>query len=237
MPPTPSRNLLPLLPLAFALALPAACSAPTPPVPEEAATRTERTAPPAAATTPAAPSAAAPVAVPQAATDSRPDQKPSPGVKWADATIPAGTAIVAALQTRIDSGSAQSGSIVRAVTDAAVVVGDLEALPAGSTFDGFIGQVIPANEKGEGGGTVALRWRLVRTPVGSAAAIKAEVVAAEAASGGSPGLTIAGPEPVVEGSFGGTVLAAGVKGEELVLERGTRLTLVLSDPVPIKVRL
>jgi hypothetical protein len=116
-------------------------------------------------------------------------------------------------------------------------VGDLEPLPAGSTFDGIIGQVIPANEGGESGGTIAIRWRLVRTPVLSAAALKAEVVAAEAAPGGSPGLIIAGPETLVEGSSGGTVLAAGVKGEELLLERGTRLTLVLSDPVPIKVRL
>jgi hypothetical protein len=33
------------------------------------------------------------------------------------------------------------------------------------------------------------------------------------------------------------VIAAGAKGEELVLEKGTRLTLLLTDPVPIKVRL
>jgi len=97
--------------------------------------------------------------------------------------------------------------------------------------------VIPANEGQESGGTIAIRWRLVRTPVSAAAALKAEVVAAEAAPGGTPGLTVAGPETVVEGGFGGTVLAAGVKGEELLLERGSRLTLVLSDPVPIKVRL
>ncbi len=222
-----------LLP-AFVLALAAGCSSPPP---AGVAAPDEGTPPASAATGPGGPQAAAPTAVPQASPGSRPDQKPSPGLKWADATIPAGTSIVVGLQERIDSGSARSGAIVRAVTEAPVVVGEIEALPSGSTFDGFIGQVIPANEEGESGGTVALRWRLVRTPVGSAAAVKVEIVAAEPAPGGSPGLTVAGPEAVVEGVSGGTVLAAGVKGEELVLDKGTRLTLVLSDPVPIKVRL
>ena len=234
MPPERPHYLTLLLLLAIVLALPAGCSSPPP---DEVATPDEGTSPASEAMASAEPRAAVPAAVPQASSDTRPDQKPSPGAKWADATIPAGTSIVVGLQERIDSGSARSGAIVRAVTDAPVVVGEIEALPSGSTFDGFIGQVIPANEEGGSGGTVALRWRLVRTPVGSAAAVKVEIVAAEPAPGGSPGLTVAGLEAVADGISGGTVLAAGVKGEELVLERGTRLTLVLSDPVPIKVRL
>ena len=240
MPHIPSRSLMPLLPLALVLVLPGGCSAPpshTPPAADESAGEVGTPAASAAAATPARPSAVAPDAVPQDGVAGQPDQKPPPGAKWGDATIPAGREIVAVLQEKLDSGTARTGAIVRAVTDAPVRVGEVEVLPAGSTFDGLLGQVIPAAEGKVNGGTIALRWKLVRTPVGSAAPLKAEVGGVAAAPGGSPGLSIAGPEPIVEGSFGGTVLAAGAQGEELILARGTRLTLVMSEAVPIKVRL
>jgi len=235
----PHRSFrLPMPMLALVLILLPGCSTPPSETSDDAAGPVDRPAATAATTAPVEPQAAATIPQqPAGVENARPDQKPSPGAQWGDATIPAGTTIMAMLQKRIDSGSAKSGTIVRAVTDAPVKVGDVEVLPAGSTFDGLLGQVIPANEGATLGGTIALRWRLVRTPVGSAAPLEAEVSVAVAAPGGSAGLTIAGPEAVAEGTSGGTILAAGAKGEELVLEKGTRLTLVLSDAVPIKVRL
>lgn len=236
MPHVPSRSLMPLLPLALALVLTGGCSAPpspTSPAAAGAAGQVETTTSSAATAAPEA----APDAAPQDGVVVQPDQRPSPGVEWGDATIPAGREIVAILQETIDSGTARTGTIVRAVTDAPVRVGEVVVLPRGSTFDGLLGQVIPAAEGLERGGTIALRWKLVRTPVGTAAPLKAAVGAAAAAPGGSAGLSVAGPEPVVEGNFGGTVLAAGARGEELILAKGTRLTIVLSEAVPIKVRL
>lgn len=243
MPYAPSRNLLPRLSPCLALALALACSSPPPETSPPASAGAADAAAgqagerPVTASASTAPTPAEPPAVPPDTADLKPDKKPPPGAKWGDATIPAGAEIVALLQERLDSGSARTGAIVRARTEAPFSVGDVVVLPAGSMFDGLLGQIIPANEGKETGGTIALRWRLVRTPVGTAAALKARVKSAEAAPGGSAGLSIAGAEAVVEGGSGGTVLAAGTRGEELILEKGTRLTLVMSEPVPIKVRL
>jgi hypothetical protein len=221
--------VLPIL-LAVASLASAGCSAPPP---DNAAIPADRPAAPAAA---GQPQAAAPATAPDIDPDYRPDEKPAPGGRWTDVTIPQGTSIGASLQAGIGSDSSRSGAIVRAVTDVPLRVGELEALPASSVFEGFIGQVIPAVEGAESGGTVALRFRLVRTPVGTAAIVQARVTEVKPAPGGAEGVIVAGDESVADGIAGGTVLAAGEKGRELMLGSGTRLTLVLSNDVPIKVR-
>ncbi len=174
--------------------------------------------PPAAPATPPAESAT-PLATPAAADRLVPDTRPSPNIQWADATVPKGTVMRLVLAQRVSSTSSRSGTIFRSRLVEPVRAGSQVVLPEGSVFEGFIGEVTPAAQGGEQGGSIELRFRLVSTPIGTGAGVVLDLT------------EVAGATVV-----GRSTVSAGESGRELERDEGTECMIVLAQPIDIKVR-
>ena len=174
--------------------------------------------PPASPATPPSESAT-PLAIPTAGDRLVPDTRPSPNLQWADATVPEGRVMRVVLAQRLSSTSSRSGTIFQSRLTEPVRAGSQVVLPEGSIFEGFIGEVTPAARGGEQGGSIELRFRLVKTPVGTGASVDLDLT------------EVAGANVV-----GRSTVSAGERGRELELDEGTECTIVLAQPLDIKVR-
>jgi len=164
-------------------------------------------------------------------------------------TIPAGTALSVTLLTAVASDSSQVEDPVKGSLAKAVTVGGVRALPAGTQI---LGSVIEAEESGrvKGKASVAVRFnRLVvdgETVQVQTAAVRREA-AADTKSDVKKGGLGAGAGAIVGGVLGGgkgaaigaiaggagTVLAT--KGKEVEILSGTAITVLMQDPIAVRV--
>ena len=123
-----------------------------------------------------------------------PDTKPAPPIRWADATVPAGTRIELTLPATAGGEPPRVGDRLQARVATGVIAGSLLAIPEGSIVEGVVTAVTPGRPP-----TVA--FRVVSTPTAASAAIAAHAVPASPTSGpprgpGETPLTIVLDQPV-----------------------------------------
>ncbi len=156
-----------------------------------------------------------------------PDTKPVPPVHWIEATVPKGTPIQLSLIDNLTSGMSRKGEAFRALVTEAIVIDGIVAVPSGSNVVGVVSEVVPGTAGSQGrGGTLVLQFNRIDTPTGARASLKARL--SELKPVRSPAILVGGGAP-------GTV-AAGAKGREVVIGSDTPLTLVLEEPLHIKVK-
>lgn len=172
----------------------------------------------------------------------------SRGTDEVELTIPAGTTIVAALETTVSTGQADVGDRVTLRIAEPVIVGDL-AVPEGGTIGG---EVTHAKGGGRIAGAPELTLRFTRLSVNgsdqpfvaepfrvrgrSDAKESALQIGGGAVAGGVVG-AIAGD--VVKGAVVGAVIGTGVaiatEGDHIVLPAGQKLRVRVSEPVTVRV--
>jgi hypothetical protein len=170
-------------------------------------------------------------------------------------TIPAGTRLAIALDTSIGSATSRVEQPVHAHLTRAIVVAGETALGVGTTVDGVVTDAT-RSAKVKGRAHVAVRfdslsprgqddrYTIETTPVGrSAQATKkkdALTIGAPAAGGALIGGLIGGRKgaligTAVGGGTGGAVVLS-TRGKEVLLPKGSVLTLRLSQPLTMRVK-
>jgi len=170
-------------------------------------------------------------------------------------TVPQATQLKVKLNDALDSGTSQAGDHFQAMLVEPIVVGDRVVLPAGSTIEGTVSEVVPA-KKGikESGGALTLSFDRVTTPSGATAAMsagisqvakstkkKAGTIGGSAAGGALLGKILgkstkdAAVGAIIGGAIG-TGIAAGTKGTEMKLEAGTELIVSLQEPLTVHLK-
>ena len=181
---------------------------------------------------------------------------PAPPVpETVSVTVPQATQLKVKLDDALDSGTSQAGDHFQATLVDPVVIGDRVALPAGSTIEGTVSEVIPA-KKGlkESGGALTLSFDRVTTPSGETAAMRAGIsqvakstkkkagtIGGSAAGGALLGKILgksskdAAVGAIIGGAIG-TGIAAGTKGTEMKMEAGTELAVSLQAPLTVHLK-
>ena len=206
---------------------------------------------------PPAADAGASAAPPPAASSTAPPRAPAPAPRVARLTVPSGTEVHMTLASPISSATSQVGDPINGTTTSAIIVGDQVAIPAGSTVQGRVTAVDPATKGlkiSEKGGSVALSFTKVTTPVGDSAAMSgsltklagsggktAGIIGGSVAGGAILGKIIGGHTKdaaigAVVGGGIGTGIAAGTKGKEVKIPAGTNLAITLDQPLTIAQR-
>jgi hypothetical protein len=212
--------------------------------PSTAASTPESTAAPAAtagSNDPARPAAAAPA--------------PAPAPVWREVTIPAGTNLPVVLDSAVGSETSQVEEAVTAHLSRSITIGEVTALPEGSRVSGVVTAATRA-AKVKGRAHVAMRFTSV-TPRGdderyniqtaavarTAAATKKDdalKIGAPAAGGAIIGAIVGGKKGAAIGTAvgggAGTGVVLSTRGKEVLLPKGSALTLRLSEPVTIRVK-
>jgi len=167
-----------------------------------------------------------------------------------EGTIPAGTRVIAALQTTISTKSSEVGQRFSLVTKAPIRLTETADLPEGAVIQGQV-------THSEGGGRIAgapeltLRFTQLETG-GRSYPISAEPFrvrgkndALESAAEIGGGAVVGGvvgaiAGKTVEGAVIGAVLGTGVavatKGNQITLPPGTKLRVTIAEPVSVKYR-
>jgi len=159
-----------------------------------------------------------------------PDSRIITATVWKDVTVPAGTRLELKLQTPLDSESSKVNTVFGAGLEQAIEVDGSAALPKGSIVEGIVKEATPAASGGASGGILSVGIRQVRTPAGTGAVLSARV--AEAGPAAKPLARIAPGRTIAESG----VLSAGAPSKPLSLPGGTRLAIVLDQPLTIKVK-
>jgi hypothetical protein len=246
------------LALAVALAFPACTQQDTQTAaPEEQGTQVSANEVPAPAPEPA-PAPAQPAPSRPSAPVNRPPSTtppPAPVPQTVTYTVPESSALKVRLEQALNSGTSQVGDEFQATLVDAVIVGDRVVLPAGSTIQGTVAEVVPAS-KGikESGGSMHLSFDGITTPEGNSApmsaafsqmakstAKKAGTIGGAAAGGALLGKVLGGSTKdaaigAVVGGAIGTGVAAGTKGSELKLDAGSEMTITLTQPLSMKLK-
>lgn len=162
-----------------------------------------------------------------------PDTKPAPTARWEDSLVPAGTTIPLVLLGRLDSASSRTGDMFQARVTHAVLVGDFVAIPSDSVVHGLISAVVPAKEGQEEGGRLTVSFRSVSTPTGAGAEIRATLSGIGKGGAGKNAAVLAGAGA---GRTAGSVITAGARGRDVILEENTAVSITLDQPISIKVR-
>jgi hypothetical protein len=168
--------------------------------------------------------------------------------------LAAGTNIVAALQSTVDTGKNHVGDkvVLRTVED--IQVGGTTVVPAGATLNGEVTHVDPAGRVA-GGAELTLRFTELVMPGGAMYAISVVPLRLEgkgdakesaieigggAVAGGIIGAILGGKDDIAKGAVVGAVVGTGVavatKGDQIVLPAGQKLRISLRDPVSIETK-
>lgn len=177
---------------------------------------------------------------------------PEPPVRHV--TVPEGTSLHMTLTSPVGSATSQVGDTITATTTAPIVIGDLVAIPAGSTVHGEVTNVDPATKGlkvSEKGGSIVLTFTKVTTPGGESSPMSGSLTSVASSKGKTAGIiggSAAGGALLgkllgkntkdaaigaVVGAGIGTGVAAGTKGKEVVIPAGTELAITLDQPVTI----
>jgi hypothetical protein len=156
-----------------------------------------------------------------------PDTKPVPEARWVEGTVPKGTPIKLTLIDTLTSLTNHKGDPFRALVPDAIMVDGTVTVPSGSNVLGVVTDVAPAATGAPGkGGMVALEFNRIETPTGASAPLKAklmEVVPRKSST-------------LLAAQVGAGAVVTGTQGREVVLMPTSRMTLVLEEPMRIKVR-
>jgi hypothetical protein len=190
-------------------------------------------------------------------TADRPSQdipKPKPAAPTTRVyTVPAGTELVTTLDQRLSTDDVKAGQTFTGRTTNAIVVDGKTMIPAGSTVRGEV--VVSSRAPNVGGkARMTLAFHDVVLPSGKTYALNAQSVALEGESttggdvekivGGAIGGAViggilGGKSGAAKGAAGGaavgTVIAVATKGNDIVLEPGTKLGVLLRTDIGIPV--
>ena len=217
-------------------------------------------------TAPESASAAKPETKPEPANaekpaQSKPEAKPKPAanVKVETKTIPAGTKLEIALANAVSSKDAQVGDKVEAKTTEALVVDGIVLAPEGSSIAGKVTDAMSASKSRDEkdrarlnlvfsslstiGGSQPIHGTLLggEKKAGSTTGRDAAIIVGSGAAGAVLGKVIgktgkATAAGGVVGAAAGMGVAAMQKGNEVSLPAGTKLTIVLENPVEVAVK-
>src|SRR5688572_11316313 len=170
------------------------------------------------------------------------------------AILAAGTDIVAALQSTVDTGKNHVGDKVNLRTLEDVRVNEMTVVPAGTTIKGEVTHVDPAGRVA-GGAELTLRFTELVMPGGTSYAIAAVPlrlvgkgdakesaieIGGGAVAGGIIGAVLGGSDDIAKGAAVGAVVGTGVavatKGDQIVLPAGQKMRVSLSEPVSIETK-
>jgi hypothetical protein len=254
----------------------AGCSPASPPAAGSAAPAAATPAAPAAPGTPATPAAAAPPAnsaaspapaAPGSATSpsppatataaSAPAQEPAaptaPAPTFREVTVPSGTRLSIELRTGVASDTSTVEETVRGVLRRPIVVGGVEAIPAGAAVTGSV-TAAARSARVKGRARLALRFTSVAVdgegqPMSTAAISRvapgtkredAAKIGIGAGAGAVIGAITGGRKGAVVGGTVGGAAGTGVvlatRGDEVELPAGTTLTTTLTQPLVVRVR-
>ena len=232
----------------------------TTPAPETQVTQPQVTP----TTAPESASAAKPETKPEPAKAEKPAQpkpeakpKPAANVKVETKTIPAGTNLGIALESAVSSKNASMGDAVQATTTEALIVDGIELAPVGSAVTGTVTDVVSASRNKSAAARLNLVFNSLAT-VGGSESIHGTLLGGEKKAGSSTGKDAAiivgsgvagavlgkvigktGKATAAGGVIGaaaGMGVAAMQKGNEVSLPAGTKLTIVLENPVEVAVK-
>jgi hypothetical protein len=168
--------------------------------------------------------------------------------------LAAGTVIIAALQSTVDTGKNHVGDriVLRTLED--VRVSEATVVPAGATINGQVTHVDGAGRVA-GGAELTLRFTELVMPGGTSYAISAVPLRLEgkgdakesaieigggAVAGGILGGILGGKDDIAKGAVVGAVVGTGVavatKGDQIVLPAGQKIRVSLSEPISIETK-
>jgi outer membrane lipoprotein SlyB len=221
---------------------------------------TAATEPPAGAVQPAPPSgsAAAQPAAPQAQvsgpTVAAPAPAEPPAPRYREITLPEGTELALTLESAVASDTSRVEDSVRASLRRAIVIDDVRVVPSGTQVRGSVIDVA-RSAKVKGRARIALRFtevvldgeRLdvrtssVRREARSTKKKDAAKVGVPAAGGAILGAIIGGGKGAAIGATvgggAGTAAVMATRGEEVRLPAGTPVTVRLTAPVTVRIRI
>jgi hypothetical protein len=168
-------------------------------------------------------------------------------------TVPAGTELVITLDQALSTDGAKAGQTFTGQTTNAIVVDGKTVVPVGSTVRGEVAVASRASNIG-GKARLTLAFQDLVLPSGKTYALSAQSVALEGESttggdvekivGGAIGGAIVGgilggksgaAKGAAVGTAAGTVVAVATKGNDIVLDPGTKLGVLLRTDVGIPV--
>ena len=218
---------------------PKAPEAPAPPTAPAAADRGDNTKPPAdKPVVPAPPSASA----------SLPE--------FREVTVPAGTVLPVELRTAVGSETSKVEDPVRGTLRRAITINGVEAVPAGSVLAGTVTEAV-RSARVKGRARVAFRFSSLDTP-GDAERLKirtatvvreaegtkkkdAATIGGGAAAGAVIGGIVGGGDGAAKGAAigggAGTGVVLSTRGKEVSLPAGTSVSVKLTEPMKVRVRL
>lgn len=169
-------------------------------------------------------------------------------------TVPANTAIVAALGQTIATDKNKVGDKITLRTTEPVTVGGAVAIPPGATIRGEVTHIDPAGRIA-GGAELTLGFHELVLADGTSLPITCEPfvlkgkgqakesaleVGGGAVAGGVVGGVLGGKKDIAKGAAVGAVLGTGVaiatKGKQIVLPVGQKLNVNVTEPVTITVK-
>jgi hypothetical protein len=214
-----------------------------------------RSAAPPAAAGPVEPETAASEPPAPGAAPARAEPPAPPAPEYRDVTIPAGTRLSVVLDTTVASDKSQVEDRVVAYLDQPVVVDELAVLPRNARVTGTVTEATRSG-KVKGRARIAIRFTGVDSPTGDAHDIRTAAIAREAQStkkddakkvgiGAVGGAIIGGIAGGGKGAAIGTAVGGGVgtgavvmtRGDEVELAAGTPLTVQLTAPLTVTVRI
>jgi hypothetical protein len=170
------------------------------------------------------------------------------------AVLTAGTHIVGALQSTVDTGTSRRGDKVALRTLEDIRVHEMTVVPAGATINGEITHVDPAGRIA-GGAELTIRFTELVMPGGTSYAISAVPMRLEgkgdakesalevgggAVAGGIVGGILGGKNDIAKGAAAGAIVGATVavatKGDQIVLPAGQKMSVSLRDSVSIETK-
>ena len=176
-----------------------------------------------------------------------------PVAKFREFTVPAGTTLVVRLDSAVGSDTSRVEDPVEATLSDAVVVDGFDVFPAGSVVRG---EVAAVQQSGKVKGRASLALRFISISVAGRAerpsiVARTELVAPAtkgedaakigipAAGGAIIGGIIGGKKGAAIGTAvgggGGAAVVLATPGDEIRLARGAALTLVLDEPIEVRV--
>jgi hypothetical protein len=169
-------------------------------------------------------------------------------------TVPAGTRLDLKLLDTVSSAASSPGDAVKAQVNQDVVVDGKVVIPAGSTVSGTVAEARGLKAIG-GRARLRVEFSSVELPSGETPILAgfsregksetrrdAATIGGAAAGGAILGRILDRDHDAkgtalgaVVGGAAGTAIAAGTKGEEIIVPSGTRLALRLQAPVAVRV--
>jgi hypothetical protein len=168
-------------------------------------------------------------------------------------TVPAGTMVEVALNTRLSTDTNHSGDRFEATTLEAIVVEDKTVAPAGAEVHGVLSNV-EASGRVEGRAKMTLQFTKITDPEGGEHTLSTKPISLQAKSGTRGdvekiagggivgaiigGLTGGGKGAAIGGVIGagaGTVWVLATKGDDIELPPGQRLQLRITEPTDLPV--